>query len=543
VKKYLDAGGPDMEASKVMDARRICLSLLLLLASCNKSPPPHAQHATHANEPRDIAWFDGSLQGAFIVATRENRPVLLYWGAEWCPFCHTLKSKVFSRPDFIAKSHLFLPVYLDGDDDGAQKWGEQFGIQGYPTLIVLDPERHEIIRLGAGHDVAQYAAILDMALENVQPVDALLQAAAGGQELSTNECRRLAYNSWELDTLDSKDYGQRADQLQAAVAHCPANLTLERAKLTIYAAHYATNAESAALDALTPKPSARLLALTDQVSAILGQHSLAVSSADALQNLDDSFFKAVSARGPKFAPALRDSYVGTMDAAANDTRYVEADQLGFIDAKLHVLKALGGPKSKLPADAVAAANMRIDAALGAEQNPYVRSGLVNAALNILEDTGEYPKAYQIAKAEMARSSVPYYYEADLAEVAEKMGQKDEAVSLLDQAYRESQGAATRFQWGQLYVSGLLRMTPKDSSRIQQAGSAVLAELDGPDRIYRRARVRLERLDRELRAWNDASQGQHGDVLQTLHARMQEICVKIPDNEPARASCDAFLKAA
>jgi hypothetical protein len=124
-----------------------------------------------------------------------------------------------------------------------------------------------------------------------------------------------------------------------------------------------------------------------------------------------------------------------------------------------------------------------------------------------------------------------------------MGQKDEAVGLLDQAYRESQGSATRFQWGQLYVSGLLRMTPKDSSRIQQAGSAVLAELDGPDRIYRRARVRLERMDRELRAWNDASKGQYGDVLQTLHTRMQEICVKIPESEPDRASCDAFLKAA
>jgi hypothetical protein len=87
------------------------------------------------------------------------------------------------------------------------------------------------------------------------------------------------------------------------------------------------------------------------------------------------------------------------------------------------------------------------------------------------------------------------------------------------------------------------MTPKDSSRIQEAGAAVLAELDGPDRIYTRARVRLARLDSELRAWNDASKGQHDSVLQALHARMQEICVKIPDNEPARASCDAFLKSA
>jgi protein disulfide-isomerase len=552
-----------------LDTRLLRIALLLvLITGCSKSQPPHAQHATHANEPHDIAWFDGSLQGAFIVAQRENRPVLLYWGAEWCPFCHTLKSKVFSRPDFIAKSHLFLPVYLDGDDDGAQKWGEQFGIQGYPTLIVLDPDRHEIMRLGAGRDVAQYAALLDTALEDVQPVEVVLKAGADGRPLSADDCRRLAYNSWELDTLPAKDYGERADRLAAAVSQCPANLELERASLTIYAAYYAAKAPADALADAPTTPaapatpsavktagqtavqspaqsglSAQLTALTDQVAAILGDRTLAVASADALQNLDDNFFKAVSARGAKFASALRDSYVATMDAAASDARYVEADQLGFIDAKLRALKALGGAKYKLPAATLADANRRIDAALEAEQNPYVRSGLVNASLNILEDIGDYPKAYQIAKAEMARSNTPYYYEADLAEVAEKLGQKDEAVSLLDQAYRESQGAATRFQWGSLYVSGLLRMTPADSSRIEEAGSAVLSELDGPDRIYRRARVRLERLDRELRAWNQASNGQHGDVLQTLHARMQEICVKIPDTEPARASCDAFLKSA
>src|SRR5580658_5313265 len=221
----------------VMYARLMAVGLLFLLASCHRSQPLHAQHVQH--EPRDIAWFDGSVEGAFVVAKRENRPVLLYWGAEWCPFCQTLKSTVFPRPDFIAKSHLFLPVYLDGDDEGAQKWGEQFGIQGYPTLIVLDAEQHEIIRLGAGRDVSQYAAVLDLALDNLQPADALLQTAAGGRVLTENECRRLAYNSWDLDTLDAGSYEARAQQLQAAAAQCPEDLKLERANLAIYAAFYA----------------------------------------------------------------------------------------------------------------------------------------------------------------------------------------------------------------------------------------------------------------------------------------------------------------
>ncbi|HEY5020674.1 MAG TPA: hypothetical protein VII17_06615, partial [Steroidobacteraceae bacterium] len=63
-----------------MYRRLVCLGLLLTLGGCHKAQPLHATHATHANEPPDIAWFDGSLDGAFIVAKRENRPVLIYWG-------------------------------------------------------------------------------------------------------------------------------------------------------------------------------------------------------------------------------------------------------------------------------------------------------------------------------------------------------------------------------------------------------------------------------------------------------------------------------
>ena len=525
-----------------MYRRLICLCLVLALGSCHKSPPLQPTHA-NTNAPPAINWFDGSVEGAFLVAKRENRPVLLFWGAQWCPFCHTLKSTVFNRPDFIAKTKLFLPVYLDGDDKGAQKWGEQFRIQGYPTLIVLDPEQHEIIRLGAGHDVAQYAAILDLALDNLQPAGTVLQAAAGGKALSANECRRLAYNSWELDPLEQSQYAQRADQLQAAVAQCPGDAVHERADLTIYAAYYASEAQGAAAGASKAPASAQLTALTDQVSAILAQPALAESSAQALEMLDDDFFKAVHSRDKDFASMVRDRYVAAMDAAAADDRYAVADQLGFVDAQLHALRALGGPKFKFPAKAIADANMRIDAALAAEQSQYVRPGLVNASLNILEDVGDYPKAYQIANAEIARSDTPYYYQADLAEIAEKLGHKDEAIGLLDQAYHGSKGAATRFQWGGMYLAGLLRMAPKDATRIQEAGTQVLAELDGSDRIYQRARVRLETLDRQLKAWNDAAKGRHGDVLQALHARMQQICVKIPDKEPERASCDAFLKPA
>src|SRR6185437_1793269 len=182
--------------------RPIRLALLLLaIAAASGCHPAHAPQSAAAargtvssDAPAQIAWFNGSVVDAFATAKRESKPVLLFWGAKWCPFCHTLKATVFRRTDFIAKTRLFIPVYLDGDDPGAQSWGEKFGVLGYPTLVVLDPDQHEILRLGAGRDVLQYALVLDVALAGLQPIDALLPLAASGKPLSAEQCRRLAYN-------------------------------------------------------------------------------------------------------------------------------------------------------------------------------------------------------------------------------------------------------------------------------------------------------------------------------------------------------------
>ena len=557
-RRRLDGSGAEADAFRVRVLPLIVLSFLLALTgACQRPPQPTSQQGiggaassavdqgaasvaagvVASNAPPGIGWFKGSVQEAFADARRSGRPVLLFWGAVWCPFCHTLKATVFIRPDFIAKTRLFVPVYLDGDDAGAQAWGERFGVLGYPTLVVLDADQHEILRLGAGHEVSEYASVLDVALEDLQPIDALLPLAAAGKPLNADQCRRLAFNEWTLDSIEPQRYAAQAAALQAASKACPAGP--EGANLAIYAASFEAQSQ-ASTGATRASVSPRLSALMDQVSAVLDQPQLALATAPALTALGASFFKAAQSRSPALADSLRDRYVSTMDAAAASPHFAVADQLGFLDAKIDALMSLTDPHQPPPADVLKSVDARIDAALDAEKSPYVRPGLVNAALNILEDTDQYDKAYQIAKAEIARSETPYYYQADLAEIAEKLGRKDEAIQLLDVAYHGAHGPATRFQWGALYISGLLRMTPKDDQRIQQAGLEVLGELDGPDRIAARARVRLAKLDQELRHWNSKANGAHAQVLRALHARSRQICVKVPAAQPARASCDAFL---
>ena len=48
---------------------------------------------------------------------------------------------------------MFIPVYLDGDDENAQANGERFAVLGYPTMIVFDADGTELTRIPNGIDI------------------------------------------------------------------------------------------------------------------------------------------------------------------------------------------------------------------------------------------------------------------------------------------------------------------------------------------------------------------------------------------------------
>ena len=62
----------------------------LALPACRQSPTvsPMAHSQT-------IAWRQGDVADAFAEAKESRRPVILYWGANWCPPCAQLKVSLF----------------------------------------------------------------------------------------------------------------------------------------------------------------------------------------------------------------------------------------------------------------------------------------------------------------------------------------------------------------------------------------------------------------------------------------------------------------
>src|SRR4051794_32811595 len=129
-----------------MHLRTIALALSLALVSpgCRQGGT-----STQVAQAHEIAWREGDVADAFAEAKELGKPVILYWGAAWCPPCAEMKATLFKDAGFIAETEKFVPVYLDGDSQGAQRWGERFGISGYPTVILLRPDGTEITRIAS----------------------------------------------------------------------------------------------------------------------------------------------------------------------------------------------------------------------------------------------------------------------------------------------------------------------------------------------------------------------------------------------------------
>ncbi|HEV7606777.1 MAG TPA: thioredoxin family protein [Steroidobacteraceae bacterium] len=495
--------------------------------------PPLA--SVHADSP-GIAWFDGDVNAAFVAAKASNKPVLLYWGAQWCPPCKQLKSAVFNRPDFIEKSKLFVAVYLDGDLPDAQKFGDEFRVTGYPTVVVFKPDRTEITRIAGNMDLSLYAGVLDNALGDVRPVKEVIELAVKGEApLAADDCRRLAYHAFGLEDDGVFPAAKLQTAFENAARICPAELTKERARLHIRAADAATSQQEDAIKKGGKADKALTVAIV-RVNELLTNKEVALANADALRSLPAEFFLAARQTLPQLAPTLRDRWMATADAATANPEFAPADQLAAQLMKITASQAYAAD-SKVPTDVRSVAIATATKMLAVKQDAYVRAGVVNSAINIYIALDDWERARDLLALEATTSNTPYYYLGDLADVEEHLGNKQRSVELLAEAYEKAKGPASRFQWGYNYLDGLLRLTPDDLPAIEKAGAAVIKELDGPNRIHRRTLSRLNKLDAKLREWNNS--GVRDAVAVKLRTQVAQTCAKSSDDSVTEGGCRAF----
>ncbi len=107
---------------------------------------------------KEDSWMTDA-QAAMARAKAENKVLLMdFTGSDWCVWCHRLDGEVFSTDTFkkYADENLVL-LKLDfprktpqSEDEKKQnrELAEQYGIQGFPTVLVFNPKGDKIGQMG-----------------------------------------------------------------------------------------------------------------------------------------------------------------------------------------------------------------------------------------------------------------------------------------------------------------------------------------------------------------------------------------------------------
>ena len=453
---------------------------------------------------------------------------MLYWGATWCPPCNRLKAGLFLDPAFISQTLDFVPVYLDGDSEGAQLWGEHFAIQGYPTLIILRPDRTEITRLSGGGDPEQVAQAVAAARQSGETVAQLVaRAQREPDRLSEAEWTLIAGYGWEVDTGNVVPIEEREATLLRLSESAPGPLLARRLELLALA--LADPDQDT-----TPAAQAGARAALDAVLA---------SPAELRSNRDVLIGSGaqIIARAPEADRArLQASLITAMDGIYATADIPLSDRLSAISAEIEVFRQSAGEEAEVSEALVAKVRQRVAWADQTAQTPHERQAVMYIAAGLLEDVGDVAGAERLLTAELSRSATPFYYMPILARLAEEQGDTARALDWLRQGYETALGPASRVQWGTLYVEGVTRLTPTDATEVERAAIAVIDELaTSPDSFHQRTRARFTRIETALRGWAASNNGD--EVLARVRAHMTFTCPRTQTEATALQACQTWLQ--
>jgi thioredoxin-related protein len=142
----------EMKSMRVVSG---CIALALFCAGCQRTTAlSPAEEQTAAK----LDWLT-NFESAKAKARAENKMVLMdFTGSDWCPPCKMLKKEVFSQPqfaDYAAKNLVLLEIDFprfkkqsDEEQAANEKLAGEFGIEGFPTIVILDPRGKVVGQLG-----------------------------------------------------------------------------------------------------------------------------------------------------------------------------------------------------------------------------------------------------------------------------------------------------------------------------------------------------------------------------------------------------------
>ena len=519
----------------------VLLAIGAIAASCSKSPQQEVQKIG-ATAPLSITWIKptatADVDAAFATAKADKKPVFLFWTAEWCPPCNHVKSTIFTRNEFIAKSQSFVPVYIDGDTPSGQALGKRFNVSGYPTMVLLTADGNEVTRLEGAIEPAKYMQLLERGLAGGASARQLLDAALAGKPLADEDWRLLAYYSWGTDDeqlIHDKDVPATLLKLARS---CPPAQRESSSRLVLHALSAVATAKDEA------KPAFDKADALASVKSMLARPELVREHYDQLAFSGDDIIGAITAPKSKERSELLRIWSAALDTLANDTTLSHAGRVWATSGKVALARL---DSNDAPLTSALLEEVRAQAARADRESIDVneRQAVIYSAGSMLARAGLLDESDALMTRELKRSHSPYYYMLALASNAKKRNTPEgnaAAIGWARQGYETSVGPATRLEWGSSYVRYLIDLAPQDATQIEEAAASVVGELRADAGAFSgRSKRTLERMSSRLNAWN--KNGRHDATLARLNAKATPICAPASADSTDRAACENLFKPA
>ena len=97
--------------------------------------------AAQSEPPASAVHWRHDFDSALADARASEKPVLLVFGATWCPPCVAMKHEVWPEQSVGSLANQkFIPMYVDVDDAEHAELVAAYGITGIPAVLILDGE-------------------------------------------------------------------------------------------------------------------------------------------------------------------------------------------------------------------------------------------------------------------------------------------------------------------------------------------------------------------------------------------------------------------